>query len=74
MNSIQFDQGVYKKLAPREIEVAIAAKEGLSIKATADKLSISHKTVQNYRRSIIWKLTSKNMTGAVGILMEAGII
>lgn len=74
MNNIQFDQEIYKKLTPREIDIVRAAAGGASIKKTAGDLGISHKTVQNHRRRIIWKLSCGNITNAVALTIRGGII
>lgn len=74
MNNIQFDQGTWKKLSPREIEIVQAAAGGASIKKTAEELGITKATVQNHRRRIIWKLSCGNITNAVALLIRGGII
>lgn len=74
MNNIQFDQAIYKKLCPREMEVARAAREGLSIKETADRMAIAATTVQTYRSRAMRKLGCKNMTSTVVALIHAGIL
>lgn len=74
MNNIQFDQAIYKKLCPRETEVALAAKEGLSIQQTAERLGIAIPTVQTYRSRAMRKTGCRNMTATVVALIAAGIL
>jgi len=74
MNNIQFDQEIYKRISPREMEVAKAASEGLSLKATADRMGISKATVQNYRAHIFGKLGCKNISEAIALLIKGGMI
>lgn len=74
MNNIQFNQEIYKRLAPREVEAAKAAAEGLTIKQTADKMHIEIPTVKSYRARAMRKLGCKNMTAAVVSLKDAGIL
>jgi len=72
--NLQQTQELWKKLTDREIEIAQAAAAGSGIKQTAADLGISHKTVQNHRRKIIRKLTCGNMTRAVVIMKDGGLI
>jgi DNA-binding NarL/FixJ family response regulator len=74
MSNIQQTHDIWSKLTPREVEIVRAAAAGASIKQTAADLGISHFTVQNHRRRVIWKLACGNITNAVGILLRAGII
>lgn len=71
---ITFNQELWNKLTPREIEIVRAAADGFSIKRTAGDLGISHKTVQNHRRKIIWKLSCGNITNAVALMIRGGCI
>lgn len=74
MNNIQFSEDLWKRLAPREIEIVKAAADGAGIKQTAALMGISRATVQNYRGRIIRKLSCRNMTHAVTILRRGGLI
>jgi len=74
MNNIQFDQEIYKRISPREIEVAKAASRGMGQKGTGEVLGITKNTVQNHRRSLLRKLGCKNITEVVTTLKDAGII
>jgi DNA-binding NarL/FixJ family response regulator len=74
MNNIQFNQEIYKRLAPREVETARAAAAGLSIKQTAIQMGIAFDTAKNYRARIMKKLGCKNITETVVSLKNAGIL
>lgn len=74
MNNIQFDQSLYKKLSPREQEVARAAKEGKSIQETADLLGVRPSTIKAYRCRLMAKIGAKNITESVVSLISAGIL
>lgn len=74
MINIQKTHDIYKKLSPREIQVAQAAKDGKSIQETADLLSIRPCTVKAYRARIMGKLGCENTTSSVVSLIEAGIL
>ena len=74
MNNIQFDHSLYKKLSPREQEVARAAKEGRSIQETADLLGVKPSTIKQYRCRLMTKLGAKNITETVVSLISAGIL
>jgi DNA-binding NarL/FixJ family response regulator len=74
MNNIQFDQDLYKRLAPREIEAARAAANGLSTKETASVMGISFNTAKAYRSRLMEKIGCTNMTAVVVSLKDAGIL
>jgi len=74
MNNIQFDQGTFGLLTPREIEIVRAASGGSSIKRTAADFGISPNTVHVHRNNIIRKLKCGNITNAVTMLLKGGII
>lgn len=65
---------MYKKLCPREIEVSKAAKEGLSIQETAQRMALAIPTVQTYRSRAMRKTGCRNMTATVVALINAGIL
>ena len=54
-----------KKLTEREIEVLRLLQAGLITKEIADKLMISVRTVETYRRNIHEKLSSHNIATAI---------
>jgi len=74
MSNIQFDQSIYKKITPRENQVAQAARKGKSIQETADLLGIRPSTVKSYRCRMMEKLGCHNITDVVVSLIEAGIL
>jgi DNA-binding NarL/FixJ family response regulator len=74
VNNIQQTHDIFKKLSPREMQVAQAAKEGKSIQETADLLAIKPCTVKAYRARIMLKLGCDNTTSSVVSLIEAGIL
>ena len=74
MNNIQFNQELFGRLAPREIEIVKAASEGLSIKESMERFGVKRSTIAKHRARIIFKLSCKNISGAVGMLKDAGII
>ena len=74
VNIMQFDESVYKKISDRELQAACAAKDGLSIQETADRMSISPSTVKSYRSRIMAKLGCKNITESIVRLIKAGIL
>ena len=74
MNNIQFDESLYKKLSPRELEVARAARAGQSLKETAAALNVKVSTIGAHRSQIMKKLGCQNITACVVSLIEAGIL
>jgi len=68
MNDIQFNQELWKKLTPREIDILQAAADDLSCKMTAQKLGTTEKTVQVHRHNILKKLKLKNSASLVNFI------
>lgn len=72
-----FDRGVHQKsladLSKREIEVLTCIGKGLSNKETADKLFISHRTVQTHIDNIMGKLDLHNINALVAFAISAGL-
>lgn len=64
----------YDTLTPREQEIMVLLAEGLSIKAIAEKLSISPKTVENHRSSIMSKLDLHSTIELVRYAAKLGVI
>lgn len=56
------------RLTSREREVLAAAVDGLPNKEIAQKLSISHRTVEVHRARALKKIGAKNISDAVGLL------
>lgn len=64
----------YKYLTGREKEVLLLARRGLLSKEIADKLGLSIYTVNNHRKNILTKLDAGNITEALDIARDCGII
>ena len=64
----------YRTLTPREQEVMRLLAEGLSSKATAEKLYISPKTVENHRANIMGKLGLRSTIELVRYAAKIGLI
>lgn len=62
-----------EKLSPREAEVLQHLVKGLSSKQIAKVLSISHRTVEVYRASIMDKAGSKAMSDLVALAQVMGL-
>ena len=63
-----------KPLSDREFEVLDASAHGLTAKEIGDQLIISPATVQDHRRSVTAKLAAKNITHAVAVAYEKGLL
>jgi DNA-binding NarL/FixJ family response regulator len=61
-------------LSPREREVLQLLATGLSKKAVANRLSMSIRTVETHRASIMTKLAIDNTAGLVRFALRAGLI
>lgn len=61
-------------LSQREIEVLVAAAEGLDHIRTAARLRIAPETVKTHRKRVIAKLQANGMPNAIAIAVRAGII
>ncbi|MGB3454400.1 MAG: response regulator transcription factor [Moheibacter sp.] len=62
-----------EELKEREIEFIKLACSDLTYKEIADKMSLSPKTVDNYRDSVFTKLNAKNRIGLVLFAIKHGI-
>jgi RNA polymerase sigma factor (sigma-70 family) len=63
-----------KSLSERESEVLAATAEGLTAKEIAERLLIAPATVQDHRRSVTAKLAARNITHAVAVAYEGGLL
>jgi DNA-binding CsgD family transcriptional regulator len=63
-----------KSLSERESEVLAATAEGLTAKEIAKRLVIAPATVQDHRRSVTAKLAARNITHAVAVAYQAGLL
>lgn len=64
----------YGTLSPREQEVMLLLAEGFSNKEIAEKLCISHKTVENHRASIMNKLGIHSTIELIRYAAKLGMI
>lgn len=62
------------QLSKKEEQILHFISNDYSNQEIASKLNISHSLVNRYRRSLIWKLNSKNSIGAVKKAFENGIL
>jgi len=63
-----------QEMTQREFEVFVMLARGLSVKAVAEQLSISAKTVSNYTTMLKNKLQVDSTTEMVHLAIEAGVI
>jgi two-component system, NarL family, response regulator NreC len=64
----------YHSLSPREREVLQLAAEGLSNNNIAEHLSISHRTVEQHRQSMMNKMGFKNQADLIRFALKRGIL
>lgn len=62
------------KLTRREKEVLIEASKGLTTQQIADKLFISPHTVESHRKNLIEKFQTTNLSTAIKLASEYGLI
>lgn len=62
------------KLTRREKEVLIEASKGLTTQQIADALFISTHTVDSHRKNLIEKFKSNNISSAISLAIEYGMI
>nr|WP_317631896.1 response regulator transcription factor [uncultured Flavobacterium sp.] len=62
------------KLTRREKEILCEAALGLTTNQIADKLFISHHTVESHRKNLIEKFQTNNLSSAIKLAFEYGII
>ena len=67
------DQPVVPQLTEREMEVLRLVAKGLSYKQIAERLVISHRTVQNHVQNTLGKLQLHNRVELVRYAIEAGL-
>lgn len=63
-----------ESLTRREIEVLEGLSEGMTNRAVADHLQISHRTVEIHRANMLNKLGSVGINAAIRLLIESRII
>ena len=54
------ENAVTSTLTPRETEISVLIKEGLTNRDIAEMLELSVFVVRNYRIDIIWKICAEN--------------
>ncbi|GAB0157924.1 response regulator transcription factor [Chryseobacterium sp. Alg-005] len=62
------------KLTRREKEILLEASLGLTTNQIADKLCISPHTVESHRKNLIVKFKTSNLSTAVKLAMEYGLV
>lgn len=55
------ENAVTSTLTPRETEISVLIKDGLTNKDIAEMLELSVFVVRNYRIDIIWKISAENI-------------
>jgi len=73
-NSEPSENGGYKPLTNREIEIIQLLSDGLYTKEIAEKLFISDKTVERHKTNILKKLHLRNTAQLIKFAMKKGII
>jgi len=61
-------------VTPREKEILQLIYEEYTSQEIADRLHISHRTVENYRLGLMQKLDSKNMIGMMKKALQLGLV
>ncbi|GAB3959287.1 two-component system response regulator DegU [Spirosoma harenae] len=61
------------KLSPREIEIIVLMKQGLSSFAIAQRLFLSEETVKTHRKNIYYKLNINNLADLIRFANENGL-
>jgi DNA-binding CsgD family transcriptional regulator len=61
-------------LAPLELDALRAAATGMTVEETCQLLHYSASTVKDWRRSLIDKLGARNITQAVSVAHERGVL
>jgi two-component system response regulator FixJ len=64
---------LFAKLSPREQEVTGLIMQGLTTRAIAAELGVSHRTVECHRARILEKLNAANVAELVRVAMQAGV-
>lgn len=62
------------KLTRREKEILVEAASGLTTNQIAEKLFISHHTVESHRKNLIEKFQTSNLSTAIKMAMEYNLI
>lgn len=62
------------KLTRREKEILAEAAQGLTTTQIAEKLFISHHTVESHRKNLIEKFKTSNLSSAIKMALDYGLI
>jgi len=73
-NNIKSGLNSIPKLTRREKEILQEAALGLTTNQIAEKLFISHHTVESHRKNLIEKFKTSNLSSAIKLAIEYGII
>jgi DNA-binding NarL/FixJ family response regulator len=68
------EEPLIEPLTPRETEVLMLVADGLSNRATAQRLGVSDETVKFHLTSIFGKLGASNRTDAVRQALRRGLV
>jgi len=74
MNNIQLNESLWKLITTREREIAADLAEGLNSKQIAEKLCISHSTVEKHRYSLLKKTGFRNTVELIVAMVKGGVI
>ncbi|MCA6409148.1 MAG: response regulator transcription factor, partial [Cytophagales bacterium] len=61
-------------ISPREFQVANLLKDELGTNEIAEKLGLAPSTISSYRKSLLDKTKSKNVTELVKLLFTTGLV
>ncbi|MBI3218346.1 MAG: response regulator transcription factor [Bacteroidetes bacterium] len=61
-------------ITPREYQVAELLKNGLTNKEIADRMGLSHPTVETYRKSLMEKTNCTNLAELLKLLYNTGLV
>jgi len=62
------------RLTEREREVIALTSEGMSAKETAQRLGISHRTVEDHHKNVMRKLEARNIVAACCSALKLGLV
>jgi DNA-binding CsgD family transcriptional regulator len=68
------EQAQVSTLTPREVEVLAHVSAGFTAAQIADRLGISHKTIDKHKQRIYSKLEVHSQTHAVSVALQRGIL
>jgi len=74
VRTLPLDAGHRDALTPREVGVLELIGAGWTSREISDRLSITHKTVENHKQRIFGKLGVQNQAHAVAVAMRRGLI